>query len=495
MNRKYIFPALAHWALTFFTDRLVFNFTEDSNIANYVCCKAVLLFLLLILWKIITEHSRETIEILKYAGIYFIPLIFVLMFKLPQGFLSNDERLIFEEAVKLADYTWFSYLTTWYYMICLMLIPAWFGPIIVKVLIQIFVCAYTVKRSVSCFGFKAGVFAYVPFLFFPVLAYTTSAHRIPVYFLLYAFMYVKLFFDMLEKKELDKPWLFGMMVLAAILTQWRTEGIYLAGLFPILLLIVYPVFRNVKKAAGLILIFLLIQYIISIPQNGVLPGRMGDKANNRMAPFYAYTITNMMRNGLDREKNAEDLEKVGRYLDLQIIDNINEDLKDINYEDVLILYYPGYTGVKADVTPEDYNAYTEGCMNIFRNNPGVFFVTRCGAFNYAALPYKVGTDSGGIKGLAKLVFSIVKAAFYNLYIPCVLLLLGWLLSVIKRNAFFFFGASGLICHYIIVFVLAPASYFKYYFPIYFTVYLFYVLLIIKALSERLGLTGQSRAGI
>ena len=259
MNRKYIFPALAHWALTFFTDRLVFNFTEDSNSANYVCCKAVLLFLLLILWKIITEHSRETIEILKYAGIYFIPLIFVLMFKLPQGFLSNDERLIFEEAVKLADYTWFSYLTTWYYMICLMLIPAWFGPIIVKVLIQIFVCAYTVKRSVSCFGLKAGVFAYVPFLFFPVLAYTTSAHRIPVYFLLYAFMYVKLFFDMLEKKEIDKPWLFGMMVLAAILTQWRTEGIYLAGLFPILLLIVYPGFRNVKKAAALILIFFLIQ--------------------------------------------------------------------------------------------------------------------------------------------------------------------------------------------------------------------------------------------
>jgi hypothetical protein len=328
-----------------------------------------------------------------------------------------------------------------------------------------------------------------------VLAYTTSAHRIPVYFLLYAFMYVKLFFDMLEKKELDKPRLLGMMVLAAVLTQWRTEGIYLAGLFPILLLIVYPGFRNVKKAAALILIFFLIQYIISIPQNGVLPGRMGDKANNRMAPFYAYTITNMMRNGLDREKNAEDLEKVGRYLDLQIIDNINEDLKDINYEDVLILYYPGYTGVKADVTPEDYNAYTEGCMNIFKNNPGVFFVTRCGAFNYAALPYKVGTDSGGIKGLAKLIFSIVKAAFYNLYIPCVLLLLGWLLSVIKRNAFFFFGASGLICHYIIVFVLAPASYFKYYFPIYFTVYLFYVLLIIKALSERLSLTDQSRAGI
>lgn len=493
MNHKYVFPASAHWALTFFTDRLVFNFTEESNIANYVCCKAVLLFLLLILWKIITEHSRETMEILKYAGIYFIPLIFVLIFKLPQGFLSNDERLIFEEAVKLMDYTWFSYLTTWYYIVSLMLIPAWFGPILIKVLLQIFVCAYTVKRSVSLFGSIPGIFAYIPFLFFPVLAYTTSAHRIPVYFLLYAFMYVKLFYDMLEKKELPRPQLFGMMILAAVLTQWRTEGIYLAGLFPILLLIVYPRFRELKKAACLILVFFLIQYIISIPQNGALPGRMGDKANNRMAPFYAYTITNMMRNGLDREKNGPDLEKVGRYLDLRAIDRINEDLKDINYEDVLILYYPGYTGVKEDVTPEDYNAYTEGCMNIFKNNPGVFFVTRCGAFDYAALPYKVGTDSDGIRGLAKLIFSIVKAGFYDLYIPCVLLILGWLLSVIRRNAFFFFGASGLIAHYIIVFVLAPASYFKYYFPIYFTVYLFYVLMIIKTLGERLSGQDKSRS--
>ena len=44
---------------------------------------------------------------------------------------------------------------------------------------------------------------------------------------------------------------------------------------------------------------------------------------------------------------------------------INNDLKDINYEDVLILYYEGYTGTRADASPEDYKAYVDACKRIF----------------------------------------------------------------------------------------------------------------------------------
>ncbi|MCR4591304.1 MAG: hypothetical protein K5668_10855 [Lachnospiraceae bacterium] len=470
-----LIPAVIHWILSFFTDRLVFSWTGDSNIFNYIGCKAVLLVLLIMIWKAIIEHKKDTLLILKYAGIYLIPLIFVLVFKLPQGYLSNDESLIYEEARVLSDYTWFSYLTTWYYIISMMLIPWKYGPIIVKVVIQALVCGYCVKRVSGRYGEKTGYFTYIPFLFYPVMAYTTSAHRIPVYFLLYAFLLVKLYFDKDEDVVPEKKMLLWVLFLGAVLTQWRTEGIYLLALIPILLFITYPSLRDIKKGAVLITAFILIQYLVSVPQNGIIPGRMGDKANNRMAPFYAYTIVNMMRNGLDRDANKEDLEKAGRYLDLEKVDRINEDLGDINYEDVLILYYPGYTGVREDVTPEDYNAYTEGCMNIFKNNPAVFFVTRSGAFDYAARPYHIGTDQGGVKGLIKLVFSVVKALFYNLYIPCVLLLAGCVVFLIKRKWFEFFAAGGLIGHFIIVFILAPASYFKYYFPIYFTVYLYLTL--------------------
>ncbi len=475
--------ALVHWILTFFTDRSVFIW-DTGNAVNYYACKVILLFILFFLWKTILKMSDDTKDVLKYALIYMIPLALVMVFKLPQGFLSNDENLIYEEAVNLRDYTWFSYLTTWYYILSLMLIPFKYAPIFVKVAIQALSGGYIVKRTVSLTSVRYGVFAYIPFLFFPVLAYTTSAHRIPVYFLLYADLLFKMLFDKIEGKEISYLSLFPILLTGAVLTQWRTEGIYLLFILPILIFIAYPCLRNRKSVLFVIAGFLFLQYLVSVPQNGVIPGRMGDKANNRMAPFYAYTITNMMRNGLDREKNSADLSKVDRYLDLDMIDRINEDLKDINYEDVLILYYPGYTGVREDISPEDYNAYTEGCISIFKNNPDVFLKTRIGAFKYAALPYHIGTDTDGIKGLLKLVFSFVKAGFYNLYIPHFLLLLGFFISLILRKWYVFFASSGLIGHFLIVFVLAPASYFKYYFPIYFTVYLFLALLIIGMVWRR-----------
>ena len=483
-NRIYIIPSVIHWGITFLTDRLVFISDESSNVLNYIACKVILLPMLFLLWKAVVkavcEHDKETLKILKFAGIYLIPMIAVMAFKLPEGYLSNDESLIFEEAVRLKDYTWFSYLTTWYYILSLMLIPFKYGPIIVKVVIQVLVCGYVVKRMTDITSFKYGIFSYIPFIFFPVLAYTTSAHRIPVYFLLYAFLLVKMLLDKAENRSISFYDIAWILILGAVLTQWRTEGIYLVLILPLLIFTAYPDLRRGKSAAVIIAGFLFLQYLVSIPQTGVIPGRMGDKANNRMGPFYAYTITNMFRNGLDRDRNSGDIEKVGRYLSIEAIDRINEDLKDINYEDVLILYYPGYVGVKEDAESRDYIAYTEGCRNIFKNNPDVFLRTRAGAFNYAALPYHIEAGAGGVK----LLFSAVKAGFYNLYIPHLLLLLGWIISLIKKKWYVFFAASGLIGHFIIVFVLAPASYFKYYFPVYFTVYLYLTLFLITAVYNR-----------
>ncbi len=480
---KYASAALVHWLLTFLTDSFVFERNEETNEFNYIACKIILFILLFFVWKKVFEHTEDDLQILKYAAIYLIPLVIVMFFKLPQGFLSNDESLIYEEAIHLKDYTWFSYLTTWYYILSLMLIPYKLAPIFIKVVIQLLVCGYVVKRMAYRFGFKRALFTYIPFLFYPVLAYTTSAHRIPVYYLLYAFLLFKLYMDKEEGKDADRGTLVWILILGAVLTQWRTEGIYLVVILPILLLLAYPSLRSKKNAVIMIALFFFAQYLVSVPQNGIIPGRMGDKANNRMAPFYAYTITNMMRNGLDRDKNREDLSKVDRYISLDAIDRINADIGDINYEDVLILYYPGYVGVREDVSPEDYNAYTEGCMSIFKNNPDVFFKTRCGAFNYAALPYHIGTDSGGVIGIAKLLFSVAKALFYNLYIPCILLVLGLFIFLIKRSWLEFFAAGGLIGHFIIVFILAPASYFKYYFPVYFTVYLFLMVFVIFRASK------------
>lgn len=505
--------ALIHWMITFFTDHIVFEslpgngiFTDFAALSSdskmhFVLCKILLLVLLVYLWKLLFDIAREAFCLWKasdkkeflrtqaspvfrtllFGLIYLVPILAVLAFKLPEGFLSNDESLIFGEASRLATYTWFYYLTTYYYIVTMMLIPSWLGPILVKVFLQLAVCGYVVQRTRNHFKDRLSFFMYVPFFLPPVLAYTTSAHRIPVYYLLYLLMIFVLVMDRLEKVPATLHRIFWIMVCGAVLTQWRTEGVYMAAVLPILLLLTYEDLRaNRKKLLLTVCVSFLVQYLLTVPQTGFVADRLGDQADNRMGPFWAYTITNMYRNGLDLEKNKADMEMIWRYLDKDTLAAINQDLQDINYEDVLILYYPGYTGKIESATPEDYNAYVQGCKNIFLHNPGVLLKTRIGAFRYAAQPYHIQ-----FTGLTALVISIIKTLAYNLYIPCLITLGFWVWSFCRKRWQEFFIWSGLCCHWFIVFVLAPASYFKYYFPIYMMGYFFAVYQLIGLCRSRM----------
>lgn len=479
--------SLLHLVITFFTDRLAFLVLPSAGLADYVICKlltyVVLFFFYLGLYQIFIDKNRREnaiFQIVKCALPYLLVLAVILIIKLPSGYLSNDETLIYDAAVSLEHYTWFYYITTYYYIVSLMLIPHYLGPIFIKVLIQFLVGGYVVYRVKKVLGGKYGRFSYVLFLLYPVIAYTTSAHRLPVYYLLYLVLITTLLFDLLEKKEPDRAGLFWLLLLAAILTQWRTEGIYLAVLVPLLLFLVYKNIRTKKTAFAVIACSLLLQYIISIPQNGFAASNLDAAADDRMKPFYAYTITNMYRNGLDLEKNEAELAIVDKYLSLEAIVAINDYYEDINYEDVLILYQEGYVGTRPEATLEDFSNYSAALKHIFINNPDVFFKTRWGAFCYAALPFKITFEGFGLRQLISFGISVVKTISYNLFIPLIIALLLCLYALIKRRWFTFFTTGGLLAHWFIVFILAPASYFKYYFPVYIIAF-FYVLLIILQL--------------
>ena len=490
-RKKIIIPpgiALLWTIVSFIYDRSVFSVSPLSMAHNYIPCR-ILMFLTVFftscfLIKAVSDRTSFEWQVLKYAFIYFIPLILVLFYKIPEGFLSNDEALIFAEASNLADYTWFYYITTWYYIISMMLIPSWVVPIVIKVIIQCLCCGFCVARlSRYLDGAKKAYLIYIPFFLPPILAYTTSAHRIPVYIFLYIFFLYTIFMDKLENIPFSLKRILPLLLIMAILTQWRTEGIYMSVFGLILIIICYPsIYRPREYAAKniLILIFLslCIQYLVAIPQYGIIPSRLGDKATNRMLPFYAYTVTNLYRNGLDLNDriNANSWEKVDRYLDVETIAAINDYLGDINYEDSLILYYEGYDGRRPDATDEDYLAFVEGVRELMKNNPSVLFKTKWGSFDYAATVY----DPVVGQGIISLLVSLIKTIAYNLYIPMILLtvMLIWSLLKIKERAFFTMLSLSLFAHFSIVFVLAPASYFKYYFPIYFTTYFFVVILLV-----------------
>ncbi|HCM92317.1 MAG TPA: hypothetical protein DIS78_07115 [Lachnospiraceae bacterium] len=513
--------AVIHQAVTGIADLKIFTVPVSANPVDYVTCKISALIVswafFHMLWQLFMEKdglikgrkderntvSRVVIKALPYLFI----MIPVCIFKLRGGYLSNDETLIYENAVTLTHYTWFYYITTYYYIISLMLIPHMYAPIFVKLIIEFLTIGYVVLRSSDYFAarqnepfirkpVKIGYGALIMLLFvlYPVIAYTTSAHRLPIYFLLYLLLITMLLFDRLEQAALTIPRLLTIIILGCILTQWRTEGIYLLVLIPILVLLCYEnIHLTGKRTLRLkdkkvfvisLIIYLICQYVISIPQNGLMAKEIGAAADDRMKPFYAYTITNMYRNGLDLDRNSEDLAIVDKYISLESLDKISSYYGDINYEDVLILYQPGFVGVREEAGVTEYYDFVLALKRIFKNNPKIFLRTRIGAFVYAALPFHI-TFTGLTPGaLVSFAVSVVKTVSYNLFIPLVTVLFLCLYSLARGRWFTFFTTGGLLAHWFIVFILAPASYFKYYFPVYIIAYLYLLLIIIAGLYNR-----------
>lgn len=490
--------ALIHWIISFFTDPMIFQVPVTGNVDYWICKLLMPVAAFAVYYAIASvifckdRRNNPVCQTLLLALPYLPVMIAVACVKLPQGYLSNDEALIAASALHLEHYTWFYYLTTYFYIICFMLIPAYLGPIFVKLLIELAVIGYVIRRIRETFGKPYFWLGYLLFLLYPVIAYTTSAHRLPVYFLLYLLLVTVLLFDRIEQKPLSLPKELALLLLTAVLTQWRTEGIYLLILGPVLMLFVYPALRSKKNLLLLIVFSLLLQYIVSVPQNGLVAREMDAAADDRMKPFYAYTITNMFRNGLDEEKNAEDLAIVDKYLSLDKIRAINDYYGDINYEDVLILYEGDFVGVREDAGVTEFFDYANALKRIFAGNPDVFLKTRIGAFCYAALPYHVETGSG----MVSLLVSLVKSVSYNLFIPLGIILILCIYCLFRKRWFSFFVFGGVLAHWFIVFILAPASYFKYYFPVYITAYFYLMLLLMAAVYDHFhGKKGEEKKRI
>ncbi|MCR4924262.1 MAG: hypothetical protein K5931_09685 [Lachnospiraceae bacterium] len=490
--------ALLHLIITFFCERKVFTLPPSANLPDYIICKLLAFFILFGLYYGICliffdkEKGAELKKIVKWGLPYLPVMVIVTIFKLRNGFLSNDENLIYQNAQSLTHYTWFYYITTYYYIISMMLIPFKYAAVVTKLIIEFLVIGYFTYNISLIYGKKYGYFSYLLFLLYPMIAYTASAHRLPIYTFVYLYLFSTLYFDYQKAdpkaslfKSLSLKKELWLIFIAALLTQWRTEGIYLVLISSILIIMVYGLYKNRKKTLMALFLIVLCQYLVSVPQNGFVAKELGAAATDRMKPFYAYTVTNMFRNGLDREKNKEDIELIDKYLSIEKIDAINDYYKDINYEDVLILYADGFIGVREEADVTEYFNFAAACKNLFINNPDVLLKTRWGAFLYAALPFKISFTGFGIKELLSFGLSVIKTLSYNLFIPVTVIAIVFIASLIKRRWFNFFTSAGLLCHLFIVFILAPASYFKYYFPVYLMGYFYLMIFIMDFFYIRL----------
>ena len=332
-----------------------------------------------------------------------------------------------------------------------MVLPHFMGPTLIKILLQALLCGYCVSSLRRITGSRWSLLLYLLFLSPPMLTQGISAHRMPTYGVLFLFLVAKLVFDRLERKALPLSHAVGLCILASILTYWRSEGIYLLVFGIVWILLAYRIPRG-RAMARLLVLFYGIQLLTAAPQ--LLAMAQSDAPSElRLEPLYAYAVTNMLRCGLDRDAAAEDLAVIDQYIPLETLDTLNETRGDENYGGANALYY-----TRDGATYKLRLAFCAAARHLIFQQPLVYLLSQWGAWLYleslSPLDFSGGL-SGIVQGLSMFTWRIT---------PPLLLLVACLLISLFQRCWFLFWLSGCgVGNWLLVALLMPAAFFKYFY--------------------------------
>lgn len=448
-----------HWLLTFGLERLILVVSPTEHLFDYCLCKAILWAALYGFWKLIwkaffSPNSKKSRE--RRIVLFALPVLAVLVVWLflrhsftPPG----DELNLFNRATQLDSFAyWFNYPSGYYWIMGIMLVPVPMGPIYIKLVLQALVCGYCLARQYERSGLVRSLPLYLLFLLPFVLEQGISAHRLPIYGMLYLFLAAKLMYDRLDGCHLDWKTLVLESAVLAVLAIWRTEGIYFSVLGIILIVVAYRV--SLKKASlKKLLCYVLIFAAVAAPQlsaytNAPYP------ASLRTKPLCGYALVNMFRNGLTEEMIApEDQEAIDAYLPFEVIHEYNETLGDTNYVSALVM-----AGVNPDVSYDDQEKFCDATKRVIVQNLPIYLKSQFNAWRYTSDQYVVSPDMHLLTQILNLSSRVVY--------PAVLALLFCIYALLRRRWLTFWLAGGALGNWAMVTVLMPAAYAKYFYVTY-----------------------------
>lgn len=458
-----------YWLATFYMERFVFTpGAAQSRLFTYVVIKILTLLSIYALlsffvnafsgWK---KHSPES-EVLKYTIVPFVLITAVWKVCNAWPLSYGDQLNIIEAAYNYSNMGgFFNYLTTYVFMIGMNLFPSGAFSVIFKMFLVSLGAGYCVYRLRKIRRNWLPFLIYGPFLVPPGLYLSYNVHRIPVYAVLYLVFSCVLLCDWLEGKQLGKGKFVLLCFVIAMLTQWRSEGICLYVFGPLLLYFCYKP-KLTKKSAVLALVFmLLVQAVVSVPQKLEESGSTGDRA----MPFFEYVITNMERNGLDKEKNTEDLALVDKYISVDGIHELNEQYGDYCYADNAIRFMSD--AINEGASEQERADFRSAVIRIMMKNPLVYIKSQLGAW------HSISTSVAAERKL-----DIIANVFTDLYSPTIIMLAFWLWALVKKKWCYWCVTSCHLGHMVITTALLPAAYFKYYYQ----QYLYAVLIVVFVLQ-------------
>ena len=285
--------AVIHWLISLMTDKIII--TCDNSFI-YGAWKILFLLFLLCLYQVIGYlyyefrlGNRAVRKIVQFSGIYLLVMLFFLLLTWP-GIWRIDEFGILKTAQQLHLHFWQGYLTSVYYILCLMMIPFPAFIVLFMCVINSAIVGYLVyKLWTFTDENKCAYILYIPFLFFPVIDSNLYPMRMSIYAFLELLLLAKICFWVYEKQLPKKGEFVLTALLAGIVTAWRSESIYYLLLFPILLIIFLWKKASKKQIIRAVLIYLSISIVLVGIQ------KIGDGSTGSGGKGDGYEITAIIR--------------------------------------------------------------------------------------------------------------------------------------------------------------------------------------------------------
>lgn len=509
LNKTCVIIALIHWLLSFFCDRLIFdyvtwdfeNLTQSIKTAMTIGAKAVFLLVLLLVWQGIWYFVKKADRrYVRNTLIYFVINLAVLLLVWP-GIWRMDEFGILNSATLLLPVFWQNYLTSLFYVFSLMLIPAPAGIVIVQCACISLLAGYVITWFEKGFG-RLGLLSFIPFLFFPVL----DSNLYPMRMSLYAFLELSLVILLFETRQQSEK-LTKCILLAAVVTVWRTEAVYYFVFFPLLLVILLAKKLDKKKLVRSVCGYLVLTLILFVPQT----------LGNRLTSGSQYDLTSVVLPLVDLVQkedevnpDSEELKKIDAVVSVDAaIEGAREGKNGIS------LFWSNPDFVRTDYTSAQYSQFKSAYYQLILKHPGVFLKERFTCFmqsedlleNTTELFDKEGNANYDTfrgypltepvnKELRSRVICLLEWRHYPSYtdkkagysliyspiLPIILLLLCWGGCLVRKKWPVFFILSLPLIKLPLILLTAPSRLFMYYYSLYLIGYVLFFYIIIRLMG-------------
>lgn len=516
IDKKALLIAFIHFIISFFTDRLIFNYNllDFSNTVTIIKAiialgaKLAFLILLIFIWqtvfyvvKELKQGNSNIKDYIKYTGIY-LGIMLVFFICLFPGLWRMDEFGILKNATFILPHFWQGYLTSVFYIFALMLVPNPSGVIFIQLIVISFITGYIVyKISRYVKNPNAAYFMYIPFLLFPVI----DSNFYPIRMSIYAFLEVLFAFELFsikyEKREIKSRNIYLLALLAGILVCWRTESIYYIILAPVTFIILF--YKETDR--GCKLKFLISVVLIS----GVLTGIQ--TIGNSIDSGKEYDITSVILpitplvNEAYENSDYELIEQIENVLDTKILTEGYRLGKT-----GISMYWSEDKLVKENYTDEQYKEFKAAYVKLILKYPFVFLKERLDTFTGStgilnntedmfiedtAEYYISFRENYNYKGEHKLRRNLIKLLeftdnenihniVYSALIPSLIMILICLVLLFKKKWGYFFICGEICAKIPLIFLTAPSRLFMYYYSIYLAAAVLVAMLFIRYVDKK-----------